>query len=71
MNALKWLQDNDQPFTFTAPVRLVARCEDCAEPAQREDDRYNRQTVYEFVLKHDGHRVSVGKVIGGVDGKHS
>ena len=65
MNALQWLRDNDQPFTFTAPVRLVARCEDCEEPAQLEGTEYNRQVVYEFVEKHTGHRVSVGKVTGG------
>jgi hypothetical protein len=67
MNALRWLQDNDEPFTFSAPVRLVARCEDCEERAQDGCDRYNRQFVYEFVVKHEGHRVSVGKVLGGID----
>jgi hypothetical protein len=65
MSSLKWLQDNDEPFTFSEPVRLVARCEDCEERAQSDGDRYNRQVVYEFVAKHEGHRVSVGKVIGG------
>ena len=63
MTPIEWLRANDKPFTFgKVPDRLVARCEDCGELAQKEGERYSRQSVYEFVEKHEGHAVSVGAV---------